>query len=88
MFVEVTAEVVAEITMEIAAKLTAELTTEITGGLGYYLQIQLIMPVVQAQQGLEETSQYLSGTELAQTELVQIKLVRAKLNLNYSNSNP
>ena len=44
MFAEVAAEVVAEIAAEIAAELAAE----IAGGLGYYSQIWLVVPVVQA----------------------------------------
>ena len=35
-------------------------TTKITSGLGYHLQIQLVVPVVYVRQRLEETSQYLS----------------------------
>ena len=37
-----------EITTEITAELTAEITAEITAGLGYCLQIWLVILVVQA----------------------------------------
>ena len=51
---------VTEIAAELTTELTAEIATEITAGLGYYSQIQLIMPVVQARQGLEKMSWRLS----------------------------
>ena len=65
---EITAEVAADIAADITADIAADITTEIAaevlaevaGGLGYCLQIQLIVPVIQAQQGLEETSRRLS----------------------------
>ena len=53
---EAAVEVITEITTEITIELTAEIAMEITTGLGYYLQIWLIIPVVQAQQGLEKIS--------------------------------
>ena len=51
---------IAEIATEITAAVAAEVLMEAASGLGYYLQIQLNMLVVQAQQGLKETSQHLS----------------------------
>ena len=47
--VVVAAEVLAEILAEIAAEVVAEVLVELaTGGLGYCLQIWLVVPVVQA----------------------------------------
>ena len=66
------AEVVTEVIAEIVIKLT-------TSGLGCRLQIQPVMPVVQAWQGLGETSQHLSRTELVWTELVWTEPVWTKL---------
>ena len=57
---EVVAEIAAEITTEVTAEIAVEVLMKATGGLGYRSQIQLVVPVVQAQQGLEETSQHLS----------------------------
>ena len=62
------AEVLAEILVELVA-----------GGLGYCLQIQPVVPVVQARQGLGEMSRHLSRTEFAQTELMRTELIRTKL---------
>ena len=58
---EITAEVTTDITADIAVEITAEVLTEAAAvRLGYCLQIQLIILVIQAQQGLEEVSQRLS----------------------------
>jgi len=44
---EVVAEIAAEIAVEIAAEVAAEVLVELAaGGLGYYLQIWLVVPVV------------------------------------------
>ena len=51
---------VAEIAAEIAAAVAAEVLAEAASGLEYRSQIWLDVPVVQAQQGLEETSRRLS----------------------------
>ena len=59
-FTEAFTEAFMEVTTDIAADITADITVEVlaeaAGGLGHRLQIQLIVLVVQAQQGLEETS--------------------------------
>ena len=76
---------IAEIAAEIATVVAIKVFTEAASGLGYYLQIWLIVPVVQAQQGLRISSGMefaqikLIQTELVQTELVQIKLIQTKL---------
>ena len=66
--VEVAAEVAAEAAVEIAAEVLAEIAAEVlveaAGGLGHRLQIQLVVPVVQAWQGLEKMSWCLSWTGL------------------------
>ena len=72
---EIAAEIAVEITTEIAAEVVIELAA---GGLGCRLQIQPIVPVVQARQGLGETSQRLSGTELV-TKLVAELEARAEI---------
>ena len=66
---------VTEITTEIAAAVAAKILAEAASGLGYRSQIQLVVPVVQAQQGLRISG----GTELTQTELVQTELMWTKL---------
>ena len=57
---EIAAKTAAEAAAEAAAEIAAEVLVEVTSRLGYHSQIQLIMPVIQAQQGLEEMSQHLS----------------------------
>ena len=43
-------EVIAEVIIEAATKIAAEVLVELaTGGVGYHLQIWLVVPVVQAQ---------------------------------------
>ena len=49
------------LSIEVAVEVLTEVSTEVAAArLGYYSQIQLIVPVIQAQQGLEEVSQRLS----------------------------
>ena len=53
---EIIIEIAAELTVEITVEITTEVIAEAAGGLKYHLQIQLVVPVIQAQQGLKETS--------------------------------
>ena len=46
---EIVVEIAAELAVEIAAEIAAEVVAEAAGGLGYRLQIWLVVPVVQAQ---------------------------------------
>ena len=77
--IQVVAEAFAGAFAEVTTDITAEVLAEVAGGLGYHSQIQLIMPVIQARQGLREMSQYLSRMEFIQTELVQTELVWTEL---------
>ena len=87
--VDVTTDITAEAAAEIAADITTDIATEVlaevSGGLGYCLQIQPIMLVVQAQQGLGETSQCLSRTEFV-TELKVRAEIRQLKELEVFNS--
>ena len=47
-FVEVTIDITTEVLVEVATEIAAEVLTEAAGGLGYCLQIWLIVPVIQA----------------------------------------
>ena len=72
---EVLTEVTTEVTVEATAEIAVEVLAEAASGLGYCLQIQLVVLVVQAWQGLGETSQYLSRIKLVQTELVWTEFI-------------
>ena len=55
-FIEAFTEVTTDITADITVEITTEVLAKVTGGLKYYSQIQLVVPVVQAWQGLEKMS--------------------------------
>ena len=57
---KITTKAAAEAATEATIEIATEVLIKVASGLKYHLQIQFIIPVIQARQGLKEISQHLN----------------------------